>query len=72
MAPLCTQKQLKKCFTYIKLTNQLSFETYFQQVDQHTGGKWLINGTKHHKGSQLQSLKDVVKVKGYVRHTLSC
>ena len=21
----------------------------FQNLDQHTGGKWLINGTKHRK-----------------------
>ena len=20
----------------------------YQEVDQHTGGKWLIHGTKHH------------------------
>ena len=29
----------------------------FQSVDQHTGGKWLINGTKHSKDNQLQSLE---------------
>ena len=28
----------------------------FQKVDQHTEGKWLIRGTKHHKDNQLQSL----------------
>ena len=27
----------------------------FQTVDQHTGGKWLIQGTKRHKDNQLQS-----------------
>ena len=29
----------------------------FQKVDQHAGGKWLINATKRHKDNQLQSLK---------------
>ena len=29
----------------------------FQKVDQHTGGKWLIHITKHHKDNQLQSLE---------------
>ena len=27
----------------------------FQNVDQHTGGKWLIHGTKRRKDNQLQS-----------------
>ena len=26
-------------------------------MDQHTGGKWLIHGTKRHKDNQLQSLE---------------
>ena len=26
-------------------------------MDQHTGGKWLIYGTKRHKDNQLQSLE---------------
>ena len=25
------------------------FQLHFQKVDQHTGGKWLIHGTKRHK-----------------------
>ena len=29
----------------------------FQKVDQHAGGKWLIDDTKHLKDNQLQSLK---------------
>ena len=33
------------------------FKLYFQKVDQHTGGKWLIHGTKRHKDNQLQNLK---------------
>ena len=40
------QKQQKNCFPYVKLTNLLWFKLDFQKVDQHTGGKWLIHGTK--------------------------
>ena len=29
----------------------------FQNMDQNTGGKWLIHDTKRHKDNQLQSLK---------------
>ena len=37
--------------------NHYHFKLDFQNVDQHTGGKWLIHGTKHHKDNQLQSLE---------------
>ena len=30
------------------------FKIYFQKVDQHAGGKWLIHGTKHRKNKQLE------------------
>ena len=33
------------------------FQLDFQKVDQHTGGKWLIHGTKRRKDNQLQSLE---------------
>ena len=33
------------------------FKLDFQKVDQHTGGKWLIHGTKRHKDIQLQNLE---------------
>ena len=33
------------------------FKLDFQKVDQHTGGKLLIHGTKRHKDNQLQSLE---------------
>ena len=33
------------------------FKLDFEKVDQHTGGNWLIYGTKHHKDNQLQSLE---------------
>ena len=38
------------------------FKLDFQKVDQHTGGMWLIHGTKRHKDSQLQSLKLPCKI----------
>ena len=34
-----------------------NFKLDFQKVDQHTGGKWLIHGTKHHKNNQAQILE---------------
>ena len=36
------------------------FQLDFQKVDQHTGGKWLIHGTKRLKDNQLQSLVHVL------------
>ena len=33
------------------------FKPDFQKVYQHTGGKWLNNGTKRRKENQLQSLE---------------
>ena len=33
------------------------FKLDFQKVDQLTGGKWLIHGTKHRKDNLLQSLE---------------
>ena len=33
------------------------FKLVFQKVDQHTGGKWLIHGTKRRKDKRLQSLE---------------
>ena len=32
------------------------FKLDFQNVGQHTGGKWLIHSTTRRKGNQLQSL----------------
>ena len=32
------------------------FKLDFQIVDQHTGGKWFIHGTKRRKDNQLQGL----------------
>ena len=48
---------------YAKLTNPLyDFKLDFQKVEQQTGGKWLIHGTKHHKGIQLQSLEHPFRI----------
>ena len=34
----------------------------FQKVDQLTGGKWLIHGTKRRKDNQLQSLELLCRI----------
>ena len=49
---------MKGCFSLCQTykTTIISNEI-LQKVDQHTGGKWLIYGTKHHKDNQLQSLE---------------
>ena len=39
------------------LQPRCSLKLGFRNVDQHTGGKWLIHGPKHRKDNQLQSLK---------------
>ena len=46
---------MKKYHHCVKFTYPLSFQTRIPKVDQHTGGKWLIHGTKHRKDNQLQS-----------------
>ena len=33
------------------------FKLDYEKVDQHTGDKWLIHGSKHRKDNQLQSLE---------------
>ena len=33
------------------------FKLYLKKVDNQTGGKWLIHGTKRHKDNQLQRLE---------------
>ena len=43
-------KQQKSCFLYVK-----------QKVDQHTGDKWLIHGTKRRKDNHLQSLEPPIE-----------
>ena len=51
-------KNNKKMFSLMSnLQTYYHFKLDFQKVDQHTGGKWLIHGTKRHKDNQLQSLE---------------
>ena len=33
------------------------FKSVFQKVDQYTGGKWFIHGTKRRNDNQLQSME---------------
>ena len=52
-----TIKNNKNVFSFmLYLQTYYHFKLDFQTVDQHTGGKWLIHGTKRHKDNQLQSL----------------
>ena len=49
---------MKKLFFIMSnLQTHYHFKLDSQKVDQHTGGKWLIHGNKHHKGNQSQSLE---------------
>ena len=51
-------KKQQKLFSLMSnLQTYYHFEPDFQKVDQHTGGKWLIHGTKGRKDNQLQSLE---------------
>ena len=47
----------KKNSSMSNLQTYYHFKLDFQKVDQHTGDKWLIHGTKRHKDNQLQSLE---------------
>ena len=45
---------MKKLFPIVSnLLTPYHFKLDIQKVDQYTGGKWLIHGTKHHKDNQL-------------------
>ena len=51
-------KNNKKMFSFMSnLQTYYHLKLDFQKVDQNTGGKWLIHGTKHRKDNQLQSLE---------------
>ena len=53
-----TKKTTKKLFSLMSnLQRYYHFKLDFQKVDQHSGGKWLIDGTKRRKDIQLQSLE---------------
>ena len=49
------KKQQKSVSLMSNLQTYYHFKLDFQKVDQHTGGKWLIHGTKCRKDNQLQS-----------------
>ena len=51
------QKQPKLFSLMSNLQTYYHFKLDFQKVDQHTGGKWLIRGTKRRKDNPLQSLE---------------
>ena len=51
------KKQQKSVFHYVKLQTYCHFKLDFPKMDQYTGGKWLIHGTKRRKDNQLQSLE---------------
>ena len=49
---------MKELFSIMSnLQTRYYFKLDFQTMDQHTRGKWLIHGTKHRNGNQLQSLE---------------
>ena len=46
-------KNNKKLFSFMSnLQTYYHFKLNFQKVDQHTGSKWFIHGTKRHKDKQ--------------------
>ena len=51
------KKQQKIVSLMSNLQTYYHFQPYFQKVDQRTGGKWLIQGTKRRKDNQLQSME---------------
>ena len=58
------QKQQKKLLFYLMSNLQIyyNFKLDFQKVDQHTGSKWYIHGTKRSKDNQLRSLELPCKI----------
>ena len=53
---------MKKLFSIrSNLQTHYHFKPDFQKVAQHTGGKWLIHGPKHHNDDQLQNLEPPVE-----------
>ena len=46
------KKQQQKLFSFLSnLQTYYHFKLHFQKVDQHTGGKWVIQGTKRRKNN---------------------
>ena len=57
-----TDTQTDTCPNIRYFQTHYQFQLDFQKVDQHTGGKWFIHGTKHYKDNQLQSLEHPLPV----------
>ena len=56
------KKTTKKLLSFMSnLQTYCHFKLDVQKKDQHTGDKWLINGTKRRKENQLQSLELLVE-----------
>ena len=52
----------RKMFSFMSnLQTYYLFKIDFQNMDQHTGGKWLIQGTKRRQVNQLQSLEPPIE-----------
>ena len=52
------QKQQNKLFSFMSnIQPYCHFKLDVQKVNQHTGDKWLIHGTKRRKDNYLQNLK---------------
>ena len=56
------QKQQKMFSFMSNLQTYHHFKLDFQKVDQHTGCKWFIQGTKRRKDNQLQSLEHPCRI----------
>ena len=55
-------KTTKKLFSFMSnLQTYYHFKFDFQKVDQHTGGKWLIHGTKPHKDNSCKAWNSPVE-----------
>ena len=53
---------MKEPFSIVSnLQTDYNLKLNFQNMDHHTGGKWLIHGTKHHKDNQRQSLEPPIE-----------
>ena len=59
------QKQKQNVFLLSNLQTYYHFKLDFQDADLHTGGEWLIHGTKRRKDNQLQSLELPCRISQY-------
>ena len=52
-----TKKKIDLLSIMLNLQANCCLKFYFQKVDQHGGGKWLIHDTKCRKDNQLQDCR---------------